>query len=1371
MAALPNSEEQRNPLNNWLSNAMFVRWEVIIYIIILVFAIFTRFHVLGERVMSHDESLHTRYSYNLYADGNFQHTPLMHGPVLFHATAFSYHLFGADDFSSRIYAAALGVMLVMFPILFRRWLGRWGAVIASTLLLISPLIMYYNRYIRHDTPSILFGMIMVYCVMMYINGPERLRRRSRWLYILAIAMILNLGSKETAFIYIAIILSFLILYFAVRVLQQSRGIPGKRVFYTLIMGILFGGVLALGAYTILDVVPLAILPGAGVPFGEMLATEQLMVVIWIFVSLLVFVGFAILTAIRVYRGSSFRIPWQTIGILFLIAIITCFALIFIEERSHLPNNDAEDAAETVISWFPMIALWAGAIIGGGLLIFSALDRRSEVDGDTENWSNVRRRGRLWRWLDQFPEFDLILVIVTMILPWATAVIPFAMHPGDADYIAIAQGLPEFVRTALLSVPQIGNETVIGQFALGFMAWLPLMVLSIIAGLIWNARKWLITWAIFHIIFAFFFTTVFTNIAGLASGMVHSLGYWLQQQGVRRGSQPQYYYTLIILPFYEFLPVIGSLWAMAVGSLLFWRRYQGVQLTEAIESSTDLDQVDDPEKFKRDEQLEPVEPRLFEISFLLLVSWWAILNLVGYSLAGEKMPWLGTHMTTPMILLTGWVFGRMIDRIDITKFRQQGWVLLILFPILLITAMQVLAGLLLGPQPFQGLTSGQLQTTYSWLASFAIMLVLVYVTWRFGQRVGAKHVRRMMVLSLLIVLSVVTFRSAWIASFINFDSAREYLVYAHAAPAVKTVLDDIEEWSLRTTDGYEIKFAYDNEVSWPYSWYFRNYTNAVFTGANPNAQNLQDAMVIVVGSGNRSKVEPIVEGRYQVYEYNRLWWPMQEYFGLTADRLWNITDSTDESMQIRRGMFDIWWARDYTRYGEAINKDFSDVNWPVSDKMFVYVRNDLAAQMWSYGLGDGTVQNPLDTVEVNSCIANWSNQAAITLFASPQTPFVRPLDIEVSDDGLIYVADESTNTISVFNQNGEYVSQIGASENILLQRPNAVGLHSDGSLYIADTWNYQIQVVGSDNVVVNQWGSPNEAGFEAQAEPFDGFWGPRDIDVDSAGNVYVADTGNKRIRVYDATGQYLRDIGSGGSGEGQLDEPASVAIHPDGRVFVADTWNRRISVFDSLGVFVSQFPIRGWYDDLGNRPYLALDTNRDIVYITDPEAGRVLVTDIDGNCLGSFGQPGVQPLTQSQFQLVGGIAVDAEGFVYVSDAAAGRVLKFAPFVIPEPPPADEQLEQEIPVEVIGEATDEVAPVGERNDEAVEESGEVADSDSNNVNDEIPDNAAPAENDDNAQPGDEDQAAATDNVDASELDLPADNAPPTEEVVPDTSDDDS
>ena len=71
-----------------------LNWEILLYAAIFVVALITRFYGLGDRVMSHDESLHTLYSWNLYAGKGYQHDPLMHGPFLFHINALIFFLFG-----------------------------------------------------------------------------------------------------------------------------------------------------------------------------------------------------------------------------------------------------------------------------------------------------------------------------------------------------------------------------------------------------------------------------------------------------------------------------------------------------------------------------------------------------------------------------------------------------------------------------------------------------------------------------------------------------------------------------------------------------------------------------------------------------------------------------------------------------------------------------------------------------------------------------------------------------------------------------------------------------------------------------------------------------------------------------------------------------------------------------------------------------------------------------------------------------------------------------------------------------------------------------------------------------------------------------
>lgn len=1442
--------------SNLFSRSFTLNWEVALYIAILLLAIFTRFFILGERVMSHDESLHTRFSWNLYAEGNFQHSPLMHGPILFHATALSYSLFGDSDFSARIYTSVLGVLLVMTPVLFRRWIGRWGAILASLMLLISPLIMYYGRYIRHDTPSMLAALLMIWAAMMYLNGPQNQQRRAHWLYLIAVAMIWNLGSKETAFIYIAIIGIFLALYFGVRLLQYFLRTPGKPIFYVLMIGIFLGGVMSMGMYIILDIVQFDLVsPTAETTFGALSASDQQTFFVWTALVIGSVILVALGTLFWAFRDRLSRIPWLEVVIVLVIALLVCGTLIVMEEVSHttptssepvspvVPGEDGEaDETFTTLRWWPMLGVWVVSIAG---IVFLVITRLMD-QGNSEDKDKYGRG--FWGTLDLFPEFDLIVVIGTLILPWATAFVPYFMRGTQADYAQLANSLPpalsDFIATY---VPRIATPEQIGQFMLHVGAWLPLMVLAITLGLMWNWKRWLIAATIFHLLFAFFFTTIFTNISGLATGMVYSLGYWLEQQGVRRGSQPQYYYLLLIMPFYEFLPVIGGVFSMFAGMTFFWRwrkdtRHTDVLLAQAAareagdedtdpdafseDASTAFDEsayedalTDEPEaavygdpidvdkktknrligeryrqkvrnnplmiiflvvaalglvvslltglrliflpgslfvilvaivglrlqwvarreveaelamgmsleaisagglpRRKRDAELardldslqqDPVELalrqerslRLDGMPFLLFFAWLAILNLVGYSLAGEKMPWLGTHLTLPLIFLSGWFFGRILDRLNWQTFKRQGWIVGLVLVVFFVGLFQSVYPLLIGTPPFSGLTQEQLQVTYGWFAAVIIMTGALAAIFYLSESVGWKHVLRLSMVAVFAILSVITFRSAWLASFINYDYPTEFLVYAHAAPGVKWVLEEIEELSLRTTDGYDLRIAYDNEVSWPYSWYFRNYNNVVYVGENPTVQNLQDAVVVVVGAAHLSTVEPILEDRYVRFDHMRLWWPMQDYFYLTPDRVQNALDLTNpQSAQIRQGMFDIWWSRDYSTYGAATNHNYNITEWPVSDRMHFYVRRDVAAQIWPYGVGEGTVANPLDDVDQNQCTANWQDLTAEQVLQAPDG-MNTPIGIAVAEDGTVYVAEEFGHRISVFSADGEYIDSYGQQgtaldDGLFLTRPNSLAIGPDGNLFVADTWNFRIQMLSSDFTPLITWGQGGTFGFDAPVEPRDGFWGPRDLAVDSEGRVYVSDTGNKRVRVYvidDNIAIHQYDIGEGGSGLGQLDEPSGVVVHPDGRLFVADTWNRRISVFTREGVALDSYRVRGWYEEQGNRPYIALDVERDLLYVTDPDSGRVLVYTTAGDCVGSFGQPAAASPTLGQFGVAAGVAVGPEGNVYVVDSQLGRVLRFAPFEYV--PPAEEASEGAASEEVSdAEGNDVVAPDEDNN----------------------------------------------------------------------------
>ncbi|TFG68406.1 MAG: TIGR03663 family protein, partial [Anaerolineales bacterium] len=216
-------------------------WKVV-YIIILILAVFTRLIWLGERAVSHDETTHAKYSWNLYSGRGFRHDPLMHGPLLFEATSLFYFLFGVSDFTARLYAALAGIALVISPVLLRKWLGRWGALIASLLLLISPAITYYSRYTRHDIPIILTVVLFLWSVFSYLEDGK-----TRWLYLMAGFFALMYASKENAYIYTAIFLILLATPFIKWLLSTPWSNPTriKYLIPLLVIALIAGGLFIL----------------------------------------------------------------------------------------------------------------------------------------------------------------------------------------------------------------------------------------------------------------------------------------------------------------------------------------------------------------------------------------------------------------------------------------------------------------------------------------------------------------------------------------------------------------------------------------------------------------------------------------------------------------------------------------------------------------------------------------------------------------------------------------------------------------------------------------------------------------------------------------------------------------------------------------------------------------------------------------------------------------------------------------------------------------------------------------------------------------------------------------------------------------------
>ena len=169
---------------------------------------------------------------------------------------------------------------------------------------------------------------------------------------------------------------------------------------------------------------------------------------------------------------------------------------------------------------------------------------------------------------------------------------------------------------------------------------------------------------------------------------------------------------------------------------------------------------------------------------------------------------------------------------------------------------------------------------------------------------------------------------------------------------------------------------------------------------------------------------------------------------------------------------------------------------------------------------------------------------------------------------------------------------------------------NGDIYVADTWNSRVQVFNSNLVYVATLGETGVAGSDNVH-----FNSPWDVAVDSAGNIYVGDNNNHRVQLFDNSRTYLRTIGVTSECSyyrSYFCSPTGITIDKAGRIYVVDRWGSRVQVLDS------------------NYTYLTT--------IAPSEGSR------SGRLRGAEG-----------------LAVDAEGNLYVAEYDNHRVQKFTPGV--------------------------------------------------------------------------------------------------------------
>ena len=169
-------------------------------------------------------------------------------------------------------------------------------------------------------------------------------------------------------------------------------------------------------------------------------------------------------------------------------------------------------------------------------------------------------------------------------------------------------------------------------------------------------------------------------------------------------------------------------------------------------------------------------------------------------------------------------------------------------------------------------------------------------------------------------------------------------------------------------------------------------------------------------------------------------------------------------------------------------------------------------------------------------------------------FDSPTGIAVDGNGNVLVADTGNGRIEKFSPTGTFLSTIGTKGTGpgQLASPNGIAIDRAGNIYVADAGNHRVQKLAPDGTFIAEWKGP---------EP--GFYGPRRIAIGPDDSIYVVDQGHNRIAKFSPDGEVLSTWGSNGNGDGQFNDPTSVAVDPaTNKVYVADPRNKRIQVFDA-----------------------------------------------------------------------------------------------------------------------------------------------------------------------------------------------------------------
>ncbi len=317
--------------------------------------------------------------------------------------------------------------------------------------------------------------------------------------------------------------------------------------------------------------------------------------------------------------------------------------------------------------------------------------------------------------------------------------------------------------------------------------------------------------------------------------------------------------------------------------------------------------------------------------------------------------------------------------------------------------------------------------------------------------------------------------------------------------------------------------------------------------------------------------------------------------------------------------------------------------------------------------------------------------------SDDAQFNCPTGIAVGTDGTIFVADTQNSTIRKVTNDGTVTtfaglagavgSVDGTGTNAQFNAPQGVAVDSAGFVYVADTGNSTIRKISSSGVVSTL------SGVAGYPNPFDGigtnaqFNHPQALAIDSAGQIYVADTWNYTIRKIVANGTVTTLAGragysgsvDGATNRARFNGPTGIAVDNTGTVFVTEFWSHTIRQISAAGAVTTIVGKAGsWGDSDGVNDSARFFQTTAIVsagsgnlFVLDSGNQTLRQLTLNGTNWNVATVAGVSGLAgnldgtgaSAQMYFAAGLAIDSNGLLYLADTG-NNTIRISSFVPPQ-----------------------------------------------------------------------------------------------------------